>query len=150
MFKLIIFLLSLLSISLAGDLKLSCDFETGYVPQWSSMMYQSDSVYSFHCSKHTMFVSAQLGTGYKGLYAKLRGTTFASPVKGGYTAMPFRGSWDTEIGYKLHFLTFKYAHNCGHTIVTNSKPLKDQPTLTDVSYDKFSVTISFSNQSSNK
>lgn len=124
----------------------TADFEAGYVPNWSSMIYKTPKEYSYNCTRHTGFISGRFKAEIKGFYFSEGVTTFASPVKHGCTAMPFRAVFDTELGYTYRTITLKYAHNCGHTIVTNSKGIYESAKLTDVAYDKFSVCISFKNR----
>lgn len=132
--------------SIIASLILSMDFETGYVPQWSSMVYKTPQEYSYNSTNHTIFVSARPRIEINGAYLNFGYTTFGSPSKKSHTSMPFRGVWDFEAGYKFNMFTFKYAHNCGHTIVTSSKSIHESAKLTDVAYDKISVNICFSNR----
>lgn len=127
-------------------LMLSADFEAGYVPQWSSMVYKTPLEYSYNSTEHTIFVTTRPKIEFKGAFLNFGYTTFGSPSKNSHTSMPFRGVWDFEAGYKINAFTFKYGHNCGHTIVTNSKSIHESARLTDVAYDKFSVCISFKNR----
>jgi hypothetical protein len=119
---------------------LSCDFENGYVPQWSTMSYQSKSVYSYGAHCPTFFTSIKPRIEFKGFYI-ISDNTFYWTYKEGRTGTPFRSVFDFETGYTINRFTLKYAHNCGHTITTVPDDLHTCGNLYDICHDKFSFTI---------
>jgi hypothetical protein len=132
---------------------LSMSIESGFIPNWSSSIYQYKETADYVDNGNSYFMTTAQRFELYGVYVESAYTFYYGYRLGEGSGFPYRGSWDFEAGYKLPKLvkhldfTIKYAHNCGHTIIPFDKKYWDEPPKSiDVGYDKISVTVTLSNQ----
>lgn len=140
----LILVFSFTAFSGVSDIKLSCDFENGYIPMWRTMSYQSRDFYTYAEHTPTFFTSTSPKFKYKGFYV-MSDYTFYWGYQKGTTGIPFRSNFEFESGFTFKMITLKYAHRCNHNIVTIPDDLNTTPTLHDIAHDKFSVVVHIGN-----
>lgn len=146
--KPIIFLLSLLSLSLAGDLKLSCDVEPAWIPRAASSEYLPPKEIRYKATDNAFCLTVKPQIDWKFLYGWFEFSAFSAAPKSGTSFVPFRMSYSNEIGLKHQFSSFTlyggWMHNCQHQVITATECYA-KAAWSDVGYDKIFLRFHFSN-----
>lgn len=148
MFKSLITLLVLASLSLAGDLKLSCDVEPAWIPRAASSEYLTPKEIRYKATDNVFCLTVKPAFDWKFLYGNVELTAFSAAPKEGISYVPFRMSYSNEIGLKHQFSSFTlsggWMHNCQHMVITAARfPVGEK--WSDVGFDKIFLRIHFSN-----
>jgi hypothetical protein len=121
MFKSIIFVLALTSLSLAGDLKLSCDVEPAWIPRAASSEYLTPKEIRYKATDNAFCLTLKPAFDWKFLYGNVELTAFSASPKEGVSFVPYRISYSNEIGLYHQFPSFKisggWMHNCQHKVI---------------------------------
>lgn len=148
MFKSIITLLVLASLSLAGDLKLSCDVEPAWIPQAASSEFLPPKEILYKATKNAFCLTLKPAFEWKFFYGNIDLTAFSATPKSGASFVPFRMSYSNEIGLKYQFSSFTasagWTHNCQHQVITACDIGYEEP-WKNAGYDKIFLRFHFSN-----
>jgi len=148
MFKSIITLLAFASLSLAGNLKLSCDVEPAWIPCAASSIYLTPKELEYKATKNAFVLTAKPQIEWKIFYGWFEFSAFSAAPKKGVSFVPFRISYSNEIGLKHQFssvtLSGGWMHNCQHqTMIATYYDYSKR--WNDFGYDKVFIRFHFSN-----
>ena len=148
MFKSLIIVLAVSSLSLAGDLKLSCDVEPAWIPKAASSEYLTPKEIKYMATDNAFCLTVKPQLEWKFLYGWFEFSAFSAAPKSGTSFVPFRMSYSNEIGLQHQFSSFRisggWMHNCQHQVITAARyPVN--AIWSDVGYDKVFVRFHFSN-----
>lgn len=148
MFKSLITVLVLTSLSLAGDLKLSMDTELGYIPQAASSEYLPPKEIRYKATDNAFCLTLKPAFDWKFLYGNVELTAFSASPKDGMNFVPFRMSYSNEIGIKHQFSNFTlfggWMHNCQHKVIIATY-YDTKKKWNDFGYDNIFIRFHFSN-----
>lgn len=150
MFKLFIIILAFASLSLAGDLKLSCDVEPAWIPRAASSEFLPPNQIRYESTDNAFCLTLRPAFDWKYCYGMAELVAFSSSPKEGTSFCPYRMSYSSDIGIKyqisqIHLTTFLgWQRNCAHvvTIATNND---FSHFWKDAGYDKVYLRFHFSN-----
>lgn len=148
--KSIITLLALASLSLAGDLKLSCDVEPAWIPRAASSEFLPPNEIKYQATDNAFCLTLKPAFDWKYVYGNIELTAYSASPKEGTSFVPYRMSYSSDLGVKykisqLHLTTFfGWQRNCGHQVATITNYHNDQKTL-DAGFDKIYLRFSWSN-----
>lgn len=149
MFKSLIIILALTSLSLAGDLKLSCDVEPAWIPRAASSEFLTPSNIEYKATDNVFCLTVKPQIDWKFLYGWFELSAFSASPKSGISFVPFRMSYSNEIGLKHQFssftLTCGWSHNCQHQVITAAR-YYGYAIWNDVGYDKVFLRFHWSNR----
>lgn len=131
--------------SILAALLLSMDFEGGYIPQWSTLIYKTPQDYQYSAYQHSFYVTMIPSVEYKGLRAELDFTYYVSPMKSQISFTPYRAKWSSEISYTYSFVSIGYNHMCAHSITPEIYRTEGGKNI-DGAYDRVFLKFSFSNK----
>lgn len=148
MFKSIIIILTLTSLSLAGDLKLSMDTELGYIPRAASSEYLTPKEIKYSATDNVFCLTLKPAFDWRFLYGNIELTAYSASPKSGMSFVPFRMSYSNEIGLKHQFSSFElsggWMHNCQHQVIVATY-YDWEKKWNDFGYDKVFLRFHFSN-----
>lgn len=148
MLKSIITILALASLSLAGNLKLSCDVEPAWIPQAANSEYLTPSDIKYRATKNAFCLTVKPQLEWRFLYGWFEFSAFSAAPKSGISFVPFRMSYSNEVGLQHQFSSFKisggWIHNCQHQVITAARYYY-YAAWNDVGYDKVFLRFHFSN-----
>lgn len=135
------------SLSLAGDLKLSCDVEPAWIPQAASSEYITPKEIEYTATKNAFVVTAKPRIDWIFLYGWFEFSAYSASPKQGNSFVPFRTSYSNEIGIQHDFsflnISAGWTHNCQHQIMVAS--LYDRTRKwNDIGYDKVFIKFHWS------
>lgn len=149
MFKSIITLLVLVSLSLAGDLKLSMDTELGYIPRAASSEYLPSNEFKYSATDNAFALTLKPSFDWKFLYGNIELTAFSAAPKEGVSFVPYRISYSNEIGLYHQFPSFKlsagWMHNCQHKVIIATY-YDTQKKWNDFGYDNIFIRFHWSTE----
>lgn len=150
--KSIVTLLVLFSLSLAGDLKLSCDVEPAWIPRAASSEYLPPDEIRYKATENAFCLTVKPAFDWRFLYGWFELSAFSAAPKKGISFSPFRMSYSNEIGLYHNFSSFKlsagWTHNCQHQVITatyQDDRIDTRKIWNDVGYDKVFARFSWSN-----
>jgi hypothetical protein len=148
MFKSLITILALTSLSLAGDLKLSCDVEPAWIPRAASSEFLPPNQIRYESTDNAFCLTLKPAFEWRFLYGNIELTAFSAAPKEGVSFVPYRISYSNEIGLYHQFPSFKlsagWMHNCQHQVITAARyPVT--AVWNDAGYDKVFIRFHFSN-----
>lgn len=147
MFKSILSLLLLSSLSFSSilsEIKLSCDLETGWIPVSTFTEFKAPAY--FLCGRgESYYASLNPRAEFKGFYAELKYTYYASKFKGKLQFAPYRDVFQNTIGFDYKFIGVGINRDCAHGVY----PILFNPyalTAQDGSVTRIFVRIHISNK----
>lgn len=148
MFKSLIAVLALASLSLAGDLKLSCDVEPAWIPRAASSEYLPPKEIRYKATDNAFCLTLKPAFDWRFLYGNIELTAFSASPKSGTSFVPYRISYSNEIGVQYQFSSFKLSagwfHNCAHKVAIATYYDWDNH-WADIGHDKIYLRFLFSN-----
>lgn len=130
--------------SILTALILSMDFETGYVPQWSTTIYKTPQEYSHNTSDKTFYVSLSPKFEVKGFFGNFDLTYYAASANGRINFSPYHAVWSNEFGYTYRMVTIGYKHHCQHSVIPMRFQIDNPPKNIDGAMDNVYLRIGFS------
>lgn len=151
MAKLFVLLTVLVSATVAGikDLKLSLDFDAGYIPKAASREYKTPIEDLYKAYAQVLNTQIKLHLEYKFVYTTLSTFSFSSLPKSGHSFWPFRTTYNTEFGIYRDAGPFRfslgYEHNCSHRIITTVDGPDKTYRPSDNGYDNIFIRFHYAN-----
>lgn len=142
-------LLLLVSVSVAGDLKLSCDVEPAWIPAAASSEYLTPDEIGYTATENAFCLTVRPAIDWKFVYGWFELSAFSAAPRHGNSFVPFRMSYSNEVGLKHQFSSFTlsggWLHNCQHQVMIASFHCSERK-WNDFGYDKIFLKFSFSNK----
>lgn len=148
--KAIILLLSLVAFSVAGDLKLSCDFEPAWIPRAASSEFLPPKQLRYVSTDNAFCLTLRPSFDWTFFYGSAELVAFSASPKKGTSFCPYRMSYSSDLGLKyrisqIHLTTFLgWQRNCAH-VVTIASNNDFSHFWKDAGYDKIYLRFSFAN-----
>jgi hypothetical protein len=148
MFKSLITIIALFSLTRAEVPKLSMDTELGYMPRAASSEYLPPKEIRYKATDNAFCLTLRPAFDWRFLYGNIELTAFSAAPKSGSSFVPFRMSYSNEIGLKHQFSSFTlsggWMHNCQHQVIVGGL-MEGNKTWNDFGYDKVFLRFHFSN-----
>lgn len=146
----LIAIISFAQISFADikDIKLSLDFDAGFIPQAASREYKTPKEDLYRAYNKVFNTAAKLHLEYKFIYGSLSTFAFSSAPHSGTSFKPFRVTWGNEFGVFYGFGCFRisagWEKNCSHRIIMTNDWDKE-PHASDNGYDNIFIRLHYQN-----